>query len=275
MSSISSSHELTALRASGLSLRKIVFPLVYVSFLFALSNFYVASELVPLSRQASRELIKSTAAQNPLVLLRHDDLIKMKHRYASLEMVRSPDLAKNALLAFLNPKSGQVNLIVAKELAYDDGQLLGRNISIIAESPADLPGFNHLVIDNHEKTSVFANTLSDLLYKPPQENSQEFLPSSALLNGTQYEILRRFDFFVLPVAFALIGIAFGIRISRNQSRRPLLYTIALSVFLLVSFIAAKSVQKDPLLMMFVLYLPPAIVISITSTRIQKTITGSL
>ena len=57
---LSSSRELTTLRSCGISIKKTLIPIFIILFYISLLNFYMISELSPVAKRESKDLVSST-----------------------------------------------------------------------------------------------------------------------------------------------------------------------------------------------------------------------
>ncbi len=69
--------ELMALRASGVSVPRIVYPYLVVAILVAVADFYVNDRMVPEANYRADQLIQKILFANPMPLLEHDKFFKI------------------------------------------------------------------------------------------------------------------------------------------------------------------------------------------------------
>ena len=73
---LSGDNEITAIRTSGISLRKIIFPVIICGFIISLANVPLNDTILPESEFAARKLLKKIGIKNPTALLESGVFIK-------------------------------------------------------------------------------------------------------------------------------------------------------------------------------------------------------
>jgi lipopolysaccharide export system permease protein len=271
---LSSTHELTALRTSGFSLQAIATPLVFAGLVLTLVNFTLTSELAPRCRGMSKELIFEMATSNPLFLLQKESLIKLKSAYYDIGELKANKHAEDVLIAVKSSSSGKLTLMSAKELTLEGDLLKGEKVAFISSADAKKEdGFDHLVIENQAEMTTKAATLSQFLQTMDWTANFDYLPLRMILahdialkkerllsKGAQIEISRRVSISLAAFTFTMMGIAFGMQISRNRSKKGILSAICLASAFLVCFISAKSFRGAPMIASAIYLLPHPLII---------------
>jgi lipopolysaccharide export system permease protein len=281
---LSHTQELTAFRASGLGLRSMTIPLLLAGFVLTLINFTIASEISTRCRSLSKTLIYEMAMANPLFILQKESLVKLKSAYYDIGVLKANKYAEDVLLVVKNSSSERLTLMSAKEIALKEDLLKGEHVTFISSvDPKKGDGFDHLVIENQAEMNTKAANLSQFLQTVDWSTSFEYLPLRMILahdiavknrfaigKSARLEIARRISISLAALTFTLIGLAFGMQISRDRSRKGVLWAIALAAFFLVCFITAKSLRHMPMLST-ILYLLPHPIIILLSLRGLKAI----
>ena len=73
---LSGDNEITAIRTSGISLRKIIFPVIICGFIISLANVPLNDTILPESEFAARKLLKKIGIKNPTALLESGVFVK-------------------------------------------------------------------------------------------------------------------------------------------------------------------------------------------------------
>jgi lipopolysaccharide export system permease protein len=282
---LSQSHELTALRTCGFGLRAISTPLIFAAFFLTLVNFTIASEVSPRCRSMSKQLLFEMATVNPLFLLQKDSPLKLKSAYCDIGVLKANKYAEDVLFVIKNSSSQRMTVMSAKELTLKGELLQGKQVALISSvDPKDVNGFDHLVIENQAEMNTRAAHLSQFLQTVDWETSCEYLPLRMILaydfakkgyfylsKGAQVEISRRASISLAALTFTMIGLAFGMQISRNQSKKGIIWAIVLAAFFLMCFIAAKSFRHTPMISVAVYLLPHPLIIflALRSLRLKR------
>ncbi|MBS0619938.1 MAG: LptF/LptG family permease [Verrucomicrobia bacterium] len=280
---LSYTHELTALRTSGLRLKAITTPLLFAGAFLTLINFTIASELGPRCRSFSKGLIYEMAASNPLFLLQKESLIKLKSAYFDMKALHAGRRAEDVFLVIKNSSSGRLAVMSAKELALSGDFLKGKQVTFISSvDPKKGGGFDHLVIENQAEMDTEAAGLGQFIQTVDWTGSYEYLPLRMLLareaaakgslslgRSAQYELARRTSISLAAFTFTLIGIACGMQISRNRSKKGIIWAIALASLFMMCFVGAKTLRHTPALSTSMFLAPHALVIAISLLFLKK------
>lgn len=289
---LSSSHELTAMRASGLSLFKIILPILLSSILLSLANFFLISEIATKSHLSSRQMVRQLTALNPLLILNQHQQFKFKDFSISAKSSTGGVSASDVVAAAYQKASKRIALFIAKELDLTESMLIhGKQVALISSSPFENQEFyDHLFIDQQDELFTGTSELTQMLKQTqwqiqndylqmslllarkeqycnelksgPQENSLSFSKKAIWQKITRCnnEIVRRFSFGMAPLSFTLLGCAFGLKISRNRSKKGILIVVLLTAASLISFFLAKSIDHTLWLPPLLYSLPHALII---------------
>lgn len=255
----SRTFELTALRASGVSLSSILSPLLMSSLLIALFNFSICAEIAPYCRRESKTLLYKETSENPLLLLQRQKLVKIKHAYLNMKEVKDDETIKDLLLIAHNESNHRLNLISARKLHLNGEELIGSDLSIISYLKSD-QGFDHLIIENQSSMSTSAPLLSSALKKNRPHFDLNALNLRMLrlthkAKQARIEILRRITLSLAAFSFTLLGCTFGIEQGRNPSKRNLFYALLLTLSVLLSYLLGKELKSLPFLATLAFLLP--------------------
>jgi lipopolysaccharide export system permease protein len=255
---LSQQGELTALRAAGLGLKKILFPLCMAGTLLSCLNFTIVSELTPHTKFLSKELSYKMMSGNPFYIFNKISEGKLKNAYVDMRQFRGGKRAKDVLLIMNNKTNGRLGIITAKDLSLEGDSLLGKDVTIISSVDSKISdGFDHLIIENQVAMSTKAENLSNLLHDGDWHMGIEYLPFRMVLarsspkqenffkSSTGLEIARRLSISLTPLAFTLMGAAFGMEIGRRQTKWGIVWAVILSALYLACFVGAKSLKHSP------------------------------
>ncbi|MDE3045142.1 MAG: LptF/LptG family permease [Verrucomicrobiota bacterium] len=205
---LSRTQELTALRASGFSLKNILLPLCLISGFFSLTNFSICSELAPFCRRETKTLLYRETSANPLLLLQRHQLLRIRDTYLQLDVEEEGSRAQNFLLITPNESLQRLTLVSANELTVQneprpkgrgmiweefrtppkfgcelpgpkgpgfrrpDEELVGKEVAIVSHLPSE-NNFDSLIVENQASMSTAAPILSASLKKsrPRLENN--------------------------------------------------------------------------------------------------------
>lgn len=287
---LSSTHELTAMRAAGLALRQILFPILLCASLLTVANFYIVSELATASHLSSSLLKNEMRAVNPLLLLHNKHLLRMKGIFFdSLGPSKIGESLTHVVLALPKKTNGRIHLVVAEKLLATPLMFSGTKLTFISPFKNDQNTFDQLVVENSGKTTTTIQDFSQLLQKKVWVVNNDYLNLPMLLvrlqkekqaysmgvtenkstndlkqlqrniNRCRTEIIRRLSLALAVFSFTFMGASFGISISRNRSYKGLFFVVSSVIMYLMTFFAAKNIDQL-LVASSLLYLVPHLLI---------------
>jgi lipopolysaccharide export system permease protein len=286
---LSHTHELTAMRASGLSLKAILAPILTGAAILAIFNFYLVSELAPMAHLKNGLLKHELRSINPLLLLSNKRLLQMQGIYGeALGSVKHGKWAHDVILALPATEQKRQQLIVAKRVTAEEHILNSSQVTHIGAQPNASEGFDELFIENIATVDTpladFAPFLKQrvwslhpdhlqlsLLIAAIEEEKAEIAvvttPESRKRLHTAYsEIARRLSLALAFFTFSLLGAVCGIQLGRQPSLMPTLEVTVLTGLYLVSYFLAKSLEDRWIIAVLLLTLPHLIIITVASWR---------
>lgn len=258
---MSHSHEFTALRSAGLGPAPLLFPLITCGSVMALLNFGIVSEVAPKCRAFSKGLAYQMTAVNPLCLLQKETLIKLKNSYVDMKVLKSGKYAEDVIFIMRSLSNQRLGITLAKKVSLDEGKLCGDQVTFISSiDPKKTECFDHLVIENQAQMHTEASQISQYLRTSDWNISYDYLglrmlqakssvdkkPSEPFDPKALQELAKRVTLALAALTFTIVGISFGMEISRTPSLKKVLWAIGMMVLFLICFVAAKSVKHDPM-----------------------------
>jgi lipopolysaccharide export system permease protein len=264
------SHELTALRACGLSLSTLAAPLFFMGALLTLLNFIFVSEVAPKCRALSKGLAYEMAAANPLSLLQKETLVPLKNSYFDMKVLKSGKYAKDLIFIMKNLSNQRLGVLAAKELLLDGDYLTGKSVSFISSVDSKkVENFDHLVIENQVEMRTKTSEIGQFLHPSNWNFNFDYL-TIPMIRAKNYagqeakehlpfksyqEIARRLTLALAAFTFTVIGVAYGLEIGRTRSKKALFWALSLAALFMICFLMAKS-MKHSLLAPILCYLLP-------------------
>jgi lipopolysaccharide export system permease protein len=276
---LSLEKQFTALRSGGLSLKKIFTPLIIVFSFLTVLNFFNTGTLAPYSKLKSKTLIYETTVKHPLFITQKACPLKIKSLYTDVGKMSSKDCAQDLIVAFKNKKNQRLSLMVADKLFVKKENLSGKNIGIISSLKSkntDLQ--DDLVIENEAFMTTSTHVIDVLLNKKEAQDGVDYLDFFQLIknwntkNYYKSELYKRLNLSLAPLTFGILGLCFGLNISRKSSSLSLAIAIGLATLFMVTNISSKSYRSQPELCM-ILYLASHLIVIFASfiklKRIEK------
>ena len=284
---MSHQQELTALRAAGVGVKTLLYPLFLAGILLSLLNLTIVAEIGPRCRLFAKELTYQMTANNPFYIFNKITDGKLTNAYVEIRTLRGGQKARDVLLILNNRQQQRLGLMTAQELSIEGTELKGKGVSLISSADSTLSDhYDHLVIENQETMTTKASSLSLLLHdakwhlRPEYLNFKELFLRLSLAqkkfwkNPHALEIARRLSLALTPLFFTLLGSAFGMEIGRQKTRKGIFWAVTLTALYLTAFIGAKSMKHFPLAA-WALYFVPFVVIGGFSWRSLKRVSRGL
>lgn len=267
---LSHTQEITALRAGSISLRHILSPLLIAASLLSLLNFYISSELATSSHLATRQMAFELSSVNPLVLLQNSKIGLLKGAYVEMEPERTGEKVSDLLIALQHPSTHRLALLLAESAEMQGRTLHSDGVTLISTTPGQ-----EVIVEREVSAESPASEMALLLRRKGWKIAADHLTFSLLRvrakdpakGGAKCytEMVRRIALGLAPLTFTLMGMAFGLEISRRPSKRGIVAATALSALSLIAFFAAK--EFDHLFLLAAsLFLLPHVLIAGASLR---------
>ena len=300
---LSQTNELTAFRASGLSLQQVMTPILLAAAAVSILNFYIISEVSTASSLSNRRLKAQVLTLSPLLVLENPKLIRSSGLHASiLGPSRSGEYSHDVVLSNVNPSSKQLNLFLIKKLTSADQTIIGENVSIVsgakAEDPTDedplfIENIDHIRSPTSDystffkkqgwrmtpkelnmgllliKTRAAMSHFSELKLKP-NTKPHNLRVAKRTVQECLSEISRRFSISLAVITFTIMGAAFSVSIGRYPSPSRIFYMAVLTVVYITCFFVGKDFKHD-FVLSTALYIVPHIVIMGLSIQMMSRI----
>lgn len=297
---LSETHELTAIRSFGLSIRSCMTPILVIALFVSLLNFWIVSELATTCHLKCTKLKAEVRQVNPLLLASHKHLMRIKGLYFdALGSSKLGESAEDAIFAYPEKKSGRIALLVAKKLSLDNDSFHGVDVTLIGSiSSKNGKDLDSLFVENIGDYSLPLQDFSLLMENKTWSVSLDYLKMPLLLikkeqeeqilrelqeaeevsqakakekdiGRIEMEIMRRISVGIAPFTFTLLGLAFGIRIGRGGSIKNLIYIVCLAALFLICYFTAKGSDHKAATAIALYTLPHGVIVLLSLVRIHK------
>lgn len=274
---LSQSHELTAFRASGMSLRSFLAPILITAAYLTLVNFYVVSEMATSSHLATNTLKNTLRSINPLLLLHNKHIMRSKGFYFdAMGGARIGERAQDVVLALPNNHGDRLNLLFAKDLKASSETVTVNRMTLISSIDSD-----QFMIENIGDTQASIEDFSQIIQKDVWKIKNDHLRLSLLLTRLQEEktsieinrcyteLIRRFSVAIAAFTFTLMGASFGISISRYRSHRRIFTVIGLASLYLICYFVAKGMDHQFVASTLLYLMPHVFIITLSIWTLNR------
>lgn len=285
--SLSATHEISAMRALGYSLKSIFAPILFLAALISALNFYIVSEVATMTHRQTNLLKTELRSINPLLLLHNKHLLRVKGVFFdALGPSKMGELASDVVVAFPGKNNGRMTLFIAKKLETQGEQFSGEYLTILSTPGAS----DKLLIENIGETHSEMEDFSDLLQKKVWNLNDDYLgfkylslrlqelrntPQDDLKKSAKAEtkilseMARRVSLGIAPFTFTLMGLSFGLTIGRRESRRGVIWVTALAALFLTTFFLAKGADTRLAATLALYFVPHLIVVAASLYNLRR------
>lgn len=259
---MSADNELTALRASGVSVPRVCLPVFALALLLTLICFWINIEVAPRAEQRMTRTIYDIATSNPVRLFAADEVVDQFPDRRVYVGAKEGETLRNILLFELGPGNIPIKMVHAREgmLTPDpaNSRLLlrlrdatfeqrdekdPRDLTRIQQGieveegvfPISLEGFYTEFLRGRRLSSY---TLAELL-----ENLREGVGGRKL--ETRVELNKRFSASMACLAFALVAIPLGITAQRRETSVGFAISLAVAFSYFFFIIMADTFRSNP------------------------------
>ncbi len=275
---LSQDNEIVAMKASGVSILQISYPLWIIGAIATLICFKINNEIIPYSHFAARKLLVEMGSKNPTAYLEPGNFVEIFPRHIIYVRERHGDILKKIVI-YQAAGQGHVKTITAQEgkISYDpeSKQVLMelKDGTIQEPSGKDFKDLFNLQFGTYslklDARKVFQDT-DDLgkkhkdmtireIKKKIEEYKEKGINTTPLLTEIQKKISVSFSCLV----FTLIGIPLGIRTHRSEKTVGIAISLLLVFFYYLLIIFGKALdEKTALHPEYLMWLPNVLVMGI-------------
>jgi len=233
-------HQLTAWRSLGYSLRLIFFPLLLSAALISLTTSTVLLHSAALAYRKVKSLAHEQVRKEPLTQLQ-GSLPKESGLFVRFDSSSTNEHIKNHWLAAGGEKSAE--LIFIEDLDTSDAMTRARGVNLISSIPRDgKPGFSHIIHEHYETLLAPIDWLKNSLKSKPS-HSLSSAPLRDIMQSSSWacELIRRLSWGMAPITCLLFGIALGLQRQRRKASlfQRFILGFCLAFFLITLFTMRK------------------------------------
>ena len=259
-SRLSADNEITAMRATGISLWQIVSPALLLGILLSGANFYLHMNLSPYCRYRLDQLKDAESVRNPLAILEAGRFVELpgyviyvgKRDGDQLTDLHVYALGRNGkVVQDITALSGEVKLQEDRRRL----ELVLTDATIVAADPAS-PDDNGKLSRVASKTIGFPLDYGQQLDSKSLARKLKHLESQAIFGLIHayaergidttplvIELHKRMSMALSPFAFLLVGIPLGIRTRRSEAAVGLVISIAMAGVFFAFLIIADNLKQ--------------------------------
>ena len=263
---MSSNNEITAMRASGISIFQIISPLIIVTFILTALCLYLQVEAGPYCIGKGRSILYNTAITAPQALITPGQARDFGNMVVYVNDKKDNDL-KNVQIFTFDPGKQKVNQDITSATGKLEVDKKKGLLKIIL--------YNYNIIDYNQNDRIYGKTFTVTINVAkgfndrPLIKREDFMTLSELLglislyhryglNTLKYEIQLnlRFAMGLAPIAFLLLGLPLAIRTGRGETSVGLFLSVLLAGAYFFFIIGCKTMDTSPQLYpQYLLWIP--------------------
>lgn len=252
VSRLARESELNAMRAAGIPLRRILWPVLWVGVILAVANFLIVEKLIPPASKQYRNVTSQASVVGSAPAFKSNVMLQLDRytaSFGSIQRTKQGSVLLKDIVIFERPKAGEIWLYVADEGVYDDGVWTIPNTFAWKMSGMDLLATHSGEIVINERIRV-----PDLFVQPTPEEETATDLWKAIVAGkasksdtTILEIAYHVKF-SLPASclvFALVAASFAVAMVRSGPFVGLLVSMGLvMLFYNVHIVSTEIIGKN-------------------------------
>jgi lipopolysaccharide export system permease protein len=248
MSRLARESELTALRASGVRIMRVVAPVMACGIAVAFLNYYVAEKIMPPMTKKANQIGFQIGALGITPDLKSNMVVPLKEFTAVFGLVRkkgSEELEFDDAWLFNHPTEGQEQVYYSKGGRYKDGIWTFRDTYIRRFKGLDVTAATATTMTINQRM------ITESLFSPPvpEELTADDLRERIALEQrvhqdskqTEVKYLTRFSVPAACIVFALVGPIFAIYFARSGGFTGVLLSIVMVIFYYNAYVVSTEI----------------------------------
>lgn len=281
-SRISSDNEIIAMRANGIHLGQLLFPLIIVGLILSLASLILNDKIIPYAHYKQKILVKNMGMENPTALLEACVFI---HSFDNqILFIYKIDGNKMSDITIYQPQpNGPTRTIIAKKGEFTPvpgkEQIKLKLMDGTSDEPSqsDPNSFYKLNFKNYFMTLDLTKSSKDIKKKPKSMTLRElkeeintmerlYVDSSRL----RTEYIRKISFSFSPLIFMLLGFPLAVITNRREkSANVVIAIICVTFYYLLSLGAEALSIKTFLPPEIIMWVPNGILLTAALILIKK------
>ncbi len=269
---LSAESELTALRASGVSVFRVAIPVLLLALVFSGICMWINVDVAPRAHERMRTALFDIATSNPIALFGSDQVIDEFPGRKIYVGKKEGSQLENLLIFELNEKNVPVRVVHAQrgelqadsleagaELDPDNHEIRLKlydaryeqrdeenprryhltQHGITMEEGVIAISLKELYEQNRQRRGLSSMTVKELSRMSAEKSSEEEL------SAARTEVNKRYSFSLACIAFALIAIPLGITAQRRETSIGFAISLAIAFIYFLFIIIADTFRENP------------------------------
>ncbi len=256
---LSQDNEIVALNASGISLYRIVYPVLLFSLGISLFSMFINMPIVAKAHYKMRMVLLDLGYKKPEALLEPGRFIAAFNRY--IFHIKEIDGKKlKQIIIYESLENNTIRTIIAEEGLFEIPESKDGLILHLVNGTAEMPNPNNtqnfykmhfksfpiiLELDQaSRKIKLKYKRLKEMSLKEIKEEMKQLEEKGLSTNRHRAEFQRKFSFSLASFIFALIGIPLAIRFKRGDRSSGIGLTLTLATIYYLLFSIGKTLANE-------------------------------
>jgi len=254
MSQFVKNNEFTALRMGGISLHRLILPVLIIGLLVSGLTFFINEEVVPWTNHEAENIVRRTILQKGLPNLQEGVFFKIDDRYFYIDNIDESTGDLSNIIIYELDKEDKFPLIITanKGIFKDKIWNLEQGVMHEFDEEGNLVGqsdFTQLKLNINEKLKNFygeQRTTSEMSRKQLQKDIKIFQDSGISVNSLLVDYHLKLSKVFASVIFILIGIPLSIKSSKGKAF-GLIISIVIIFTYYISISFCRSLGRNQIL----------------------------
>jgi len=241
---LSADDEITAMRAGGISLRRIIIPFVIVAFVVSILSFLINDYVVPEAHRAHQNIIRENVLKRgPSYIRRNVFFRDAGNRYFYINLFNEENMTMQDIMVYEPGREKSPGTITAKkgEWTADTWKLENGTIYNYDEEGKDTYEMNFISMDiivEEDLQKFFKNQRVPIEMNSKELKEQIRILQQAGVDTKRLEVILHMKYSVpfSGLIFVLLGVPLGLRIKRGTKATGIIISIVL-VFVYYVFVS--------------------------------------
>jgi len=258
---LSADNELIALRANGVGITRICFPLAIIALLCTAASLWLNVQVAPAAQEEMRSTVFNLATRNPMALFGSDQVIdqfpgrkiyvgkKDGNKLENIIVFETDEKAMPMKVTYARSGSLQADLPNKRILMHLSGARYQQRDEV---DPYDLTRMRDGISVEEGTLPI---SLDELYEKEKRRASRSMLSLEQLLeqlsdddpkmrSSSRTEINKRFSFPLACIVFALVGVPLGITAHRRETSFGFAASLVIGLFYFLFIIVADTLRAN-------------------------------
>lgn len=235
MSRLARESELTAVRSTGTSIWRALFPFIFMGMLVAGLNYYVAERVMPRATKRSKEIAYRIGIVGLAENLKENAIVPLEHLtlfVGHVQKINDQEMKLERVMILKQDQPGEMLLIVTPNGRYKQGEWTFSDARVVTWAGDDIRPALARELTIHEPI------LTDALFSkqdfPEERTADQLREAIALLKSqgmsyknTEVELNNRYAVPFACIVFGLVGPVFAIYFARSGGFTGVLLSIVM------------------------------------------------